>query len=175
MPLSQGPPDAPEPGNDPGRDPGERPGAMRPMGPAAPTILAALGLVGGWLLHPVAERVNGTAPMVTWLQVGVLFFVAAVLAVVARNTWQALQQRKHPLEGYLAVNRLLLARTCVLVGALVAGGYAGYAVSWLGVGAELAGVRMWRSLAAAFAGVLITVAALALERACRTRSEDDRP
>lgn len=172
--MTQRPPDRPDPGDDPGRDPGERPGAMRPLGPAWPTVMAVLGLVGGWLLHPIAERVNGTAPMVTWLQVGVLYFVAAVLAVVARHTWQALQQHRLPLEGELAVNRLVLARTCLLVGALVAGGYAGYAVSWLGVGAELAGVRLWRSLAASLAGVMIVVASVALERACRTRSDEER-
>ena len=30
------------------------------------------------------------------------------------------------------MNRLVLARACALVGALVAAGYVGYAVSWLG-------------------------------------------
>ena len=59
------------------------------------------------------------------------------------------------------------------VGALVAGGYVGYAVSWLGVDAELADQRAWRSLVAAIAGVAITIAALLLERACRVRSDDD--
>jgi hypothetical protein len=71
------------------------------------------------------------------------------------------------------VNRLLLARSCALVGALVAGGYLGYAVSWVGVDSALAGQRGWRSVACGVAGVLIVVGALLLERACRVRSEDE--
>ena len=55
----------------------------------------------------------------------------------------------------------------------MAGGYAGYAISWLGVPSELASQRAWRSLAAAIAGVAILIAALLLERACRVRNEDD--
>ena len=35
------------------------------------------------------------------------------------------------------MNRLVLARACALVGALVAGGYLGYALSWVGVDTEL--------------------------------------
>ncbi len=81
--------------------------------------------------------------------------------------------RRERLEPRRAVNRLLLARSCAYVGALVAGGYAGYAVSWLGVGAELADQRAWRSLAAAAAGAAITITAVLLERACRVRSDDD--
>ena len=46
------------------------------------------------------------------------------------------------LEPHQAVNRLVLARACALVGALVAGGYVGYALSWVGVDAELAGQRV---------------------------------
>ena len=48
----------------------------------------------------------------------------------------------------------MLARACALVGALVAGGYLGYALSWVGVSAELADQRVVRSLVAALAGVV---------------------
>jgi high-affinity Fe2+/Pb2+ permease len=59
------------------------------------------------------------------------------------------------------------------VGGLVAGGYFGYAVSWLGVRAELADERLLRSALAGVAGVAIVVGALLLERACRVRSGDE--
>ena len=61
------------------------------------------------------------------------------------------------------------------MGGLVAGGYAGYAVSWLGLRAELADERILRSAAAAVAGVAIVIGALLLERACRVRSGDEEP
>ena len=50
-----------------------------PRRPGAVTAWAVVGLVGGWLLHPVAERVSGTAPVVTWLQPIALFLVAAIV------------------------------------------------------------------------------------------------
>ena len=59
-----------------------------------------------------------------------------------------------------------------LRGALAVGGYLGYALSWLGVDAELADQRLARSLVAAFASVLVVVTALLLERACRVRDLD---
>lgn len=132
-----------------------------------------LGLVGGWLLRPLIERLGGTAPVVTWLQVLVLFFVAGVVAITATVTWRALQVRAEWIEPHRAVNRLLMAKACAVTGALVAGGYAGYALSWLGLEDQLAGQRMARSLLAGLAGLLTTIGALVLERACRARFDDD--
>lgn len=148
-------------------------GHLQPTSAGQVTAWAVVGLVGGWLLHPVAERVNGTAPVVTWLQPLALFLVAAILGGAAWTTWRAVQVRREWLEPQQAVNRVLLARSCALVGALVAGGYLGYAVSWLGSDSALASQRGWRSLACGVAGALIVVAAVLLERACRVRSEDE--
>ncbi|GAA2148605.1 hypothetical protein GCM10009844_27180 [Nocardioides koreensis] len=154
---------------------GEEPsgGRLRPTSPAVLTTWAVIGLVGGWLFHPLMERTRGSAPVVTWTQPLALFLGAAIVGATAWGTWRTVQVRREPLEPHRAVNRLVLARSCAYVGALVAGGYAGYAVSWLGVGAELASQRAWRSLAAAVAGVAITITAVLLERACRVRSDDD--
>ena len=68
----------------------------------------------------------------------------------------------------------MLAKACALVGALVAGGYVGYALSWVGLAAELADQRMLRSGVAALGGLLTCGAALLLERACRVGAEDER-
>ena len=43
------------------------------------------------------------------------------------RTWREVHVRRERLEPHRAVNRLVLARACALVGALVAGGYLGYA------------------------------------------------
>ena len=135
-----------------------------------------LGLVAGWLLRPVVVRLGGTAPVVSWGQVFALFFVAAVLFATAWSTWRLLQaDRRGWIEPHRAVNRLVLAKSCALVGALVAGGYAGYAVSWIGLEAELAGQRILRSLLAGLAGLLMCLGSLLLERACRVRKGDDEP
>lgn len=158
------PPEAPPP-PDPGR--------LRPTSPGSVTAWAVVGLVCGWLLHPVAESIRGTAPVVTWIQPLTLLLVAAIMGWTAWVTHRAVQVRHERLLPHQAVNRLVLARACALVGALLAGGYLGYAVSWLGIDAELAEQRIVRSLVAAAGGALICVGALLLERACRVRSDDD--
>ena len=102
-----------------------------------------------------------------------LFLVAAILAGTAWATWRTLHVHGHRLEPHRAVNRLVLAKACALVGALAAGGYAGYALSWVGMAAELADQRMVRSGIAALGGLLTCGAALLLERACRVAAPKD--
>ncbi|WP_240641175.1 DUF3180 domain-containing protein [Nocardioides ferulae] len=155
-------PDRPEPA-----------GHLRPTSPAVLTGWAVAGIVGGWLLHPAAERLGGTAPIVTWAQPLALLLVVAILGGTAWSTWRTVHVQRVRLDPNQAVNRLVLARACAYVGALVAGGYLGYALSWLGDAAELADQRMWRSVVAAAAGVGVSVTALLLERACRVRSDGD--
>jgi MFS family permease len=148
-------------------------GRLRPTSAAAITAWAVVGLVGGWLLHPLAERVRDTAPIVTWAQPLALVLVTAILGATAYFTWRTVHVHHQRLDPHQAVNRLVLARACALVGALVAGGYLGYALSWVGVDTELGDQRMWRSAVAGLAGVAIVITALLLERACRVRSGED--
>lgn len=135
-------------------------------------VWAIVGLVGGWLLHPLSDRA-GTAPVVSWAQPLALLLVALILGHTAYSTHRTRSHRPDLLAPHQAVNRLVLARACAFVGALVLGGYLGYALSWVGDEAELADERIWRSVAAAFAGLLIVVTALLLERACRVGSDED--
>ena len=134
-------------------------------------VWGIVGLVGGWLLHPLADRA-GTAPVVSWVQPLARVLVALILGYTAYSTHRLRSQRPDLLAPHQAVNRLVLARACAFVGALVLGGYLGYALSWVGDDAELADERIWRSGAASFAGLLIVITALLLERACRVGSDD---
>lgn len=149
------------------------PGRLRPTSGATLTVWAVIGLVGGWLLHPLAERIRGTAPVITWAQPLALVLVAAILGATAYLTWRAVHVHHERLDPHRAVNRLVLARACALVGALVAGGYAGYAVSWLGVDTDLADERVMRAAISALAGLAIVVTSVLLERACRVRSDPE--
>ena len=150
-------------------------GRLRPTSAGVITAWAVAGLIGGWLVHPLAQRWRGTAPVITWAQPLALFLVAAILGATAYLTWRTVHVQHRRLGPQQAVNRLVLARACALVGALVAGGYVGYAVSWAGSDAELASQRAVRSAVAGLAGVAITVTAVLLERACRVRSDADEP
>ncbi|GAA1954313.1 hypothetical protein GCM10009798_11880 [Nocardioides panacihumi] len=149
------------------------PGHLQPTSPGSITVWAVVGLVFGWVLHPLAEQIHGTAPVVTWVQPLTLLLVAAILGWTAWATYRTVHVRRERLLANQAVNRLVLARACALAGAVVAGGYLGYAVSWLGIDSDLAQQRLVRSLIAAAAGVMICTGALLLERACRVRSDDE--
>ncbi len=156
-------------------EPEQPEGTLQPLSYAVITTWAVAGLVLGWLWHPVAERLTGTAPVISWAQPAALWLVAGVIGITWWQTHRAVQVRRERLEPHQAVNRLVLARAGALVGALVAGGYAGYAVSWIGDPAELAGQRILRCGVAVVAGIAMVVGALLLERACRVRKrEDDR-
>lgn len=129
----------------------------------------------GWALRPSAVGLGAVPPRVTWFQPAALFLVAAMLGYVARATHTAVHEQRRRLPPHEAVNRLVLGKACAIVGALVAGGYLGYAFTWVGLRAELAGERITLSLLAAGGALLTMGAALLLERACRVRGEDEDP
>ena len=130
-------------------------------------------LVLGWALRPVAIELRGAAPTVSWLPVLALLLVAAILAAVARSTYKLLHVRKRRLPPHQAVNRLVLAKACALVGALATGGYLGHALSWVGSPAELGTERIVMSLVAALGAALAVLGSLLLERACRVSQDED--
>ena len=158
-------------------------GRVRTTSPGSVIGFALTGLVLGWLLRPVSIRVSGVAPTVGWLPVLALFLAALIIGAVAWSTSRSLRPRPPArarrldpapgLEPHHAVNRLVLAKASALAGAMVAGGYLGYALSWWGVSeAALAQQRLVQSLVAGLGGVLIVAGSLLLERACRVRGGD---
>lgn len=157
---------------DPQEERGPRPGQLRPTPPAVLAAWGAVGIVVGWLGRPLTERVFGVSPTVSWVPALLFAFVAAILAGTARNTSRAMKGRTERPEAHRMVNRFVLGRATALVGAVMTGVYLGYAVAWLGISAELGGQRITRSLVAAVAALAMTVAAVALERACRISSEE---
>ena len=151
-------------------------GHLRPMSPVTLVAWALVGFVAGVVFHRLLDRGTGIPPTVSWAQPLSLLLVAAILWSTAWSTRRTLQQRPRRLTPHQAVNRLVLARACAYVGALVAGFYLGYAASWLGVDtSDLAGQRVFRSACAGAAGILIVIGGLLLERACRVPPKDDAP
>lgn len=153
-------------------DPPPRPGSMRPVTARALTAVAVVGLVGGWASHPAIDRLTGQPPLVAWTQSLALVLVGAIMSFLAWHTWTTVQVRGEWLDPQRAVNRLVLARACALGGALVAAGYVGYAVSWLGDGSQRADQWILRAGVAALGAGTVTLASLVLERACRADGGD---
>ncbi|WP_372734836.1 DUF3180 domain-containing protein [Nocardioides sp.] len=171
--------DAQEPGPDDadpaGPDPEGYTGRLRPITPLALTAWGVAGLVAGWSLHLVAEEVSGSVPVVSWVQPLAMLLLAVVVGTAAWQTWRAVHGRGERLEPHRAVNLLVLGRAAGMVGALMAGGYAGFAVSWIGSPAELAEQRIIRSVIAAAAGIGIMVGGVLLERSCRVKTPPKPP
>lgn len=162
------------PDEEPEQPPEQPAGHVRATGAGSLVAFGLVGLVLGWLLRPVAIRLDGVAPTVGWTPVLALLLVVAILAAVAWSTYRDVHRRRRRLEPHRAVNRLVLAKACALAGAMVGGGYLGYALSWWGVvDSALERQRVVQSLVAGVAGVLIVASALLLERACRVRRDDD--
>lgn len=151
-------------------------GRLRPVAPGVVTVWAVVGLVGGWLVHRLGESWRGTAPVISWAQPVVIVLLAAIMAGTAWITWRQVQVRHERIEAHRAVNRLVLGRVCAYVGALLGGGYLGYAVSWLGLaGDPMAHGVALKALVAAVAGGVVCLSGVLLERACRIRDDDESP
>jgi len=112
-------------------------------------------------------------PDISLLSVGLLFFAAAIIGGSAYVTRRTVQRERATLAHHQAVNRLVLGKACAMVGALLTGGYLGYAVAQLGVGDPASAARLWRSSVAALGAVAVTTAALLLELACRVPRRPD--
>jgi small-conductance mechanosensitive channel len=163
----------PDPEQEPVPDPPDPAGRVSTTRVGTLVLVGLVAFVAGWALRPVSIELQGTAPRVAWVQVLALVLVAVILAAVAWSTHRTLHAKGQRIAPHQAVNRLVLAKACAVAGAAVAGGYLGYALSWLGVDeAELAGERLLRSALAGLAGLAIVAGSLALERACRVRGDD---
>lgn len=146
----------------------------RRSSPLYVAVLVASGLVVGRLLPPLTVRLDGTSPPVPgWAAAIVLLCGAIAVGALAWGTWQNLHRHKRRFTADHAIRLLALAKAAVLVGGVFTGGYAGYALAYLGSSTELGELRFWRAGAAAAAALLLLIAALVLEWTCRLPSDDD--
>jgi uncharacterized protein DUF3180 len=160
----------PDPGPD--QDPDQPQGTIRSTGPGPLVVAGVIGLVVGWAVRPLSLQLGYAEPTVSFTAIGGLVFVAAIIGGTAYATRRTVRRNRFDLAHHQAVNRLVLGKACALVGALVLGGYLGYALAQLGVGDPASDLRLWRSLLAALAALAVTVAALLLELACRVPDHD---
>lgn len=143
--------------------------------PRRALVVAALfGGLAGWLLAVTTEALNVVPPSIPWSAPVGLFVVAALVGAIAWSTHQQIQVRRERMEPSRAVAFLVLGKASALGGALVAGGYLGYALSFVGrFDADGPRERVIRSLVAMLGGIALGVAGLLLERACKVPFDED--
>lgn len=143
--------------------------------PRRALVVAALfGGLAGWLVAVTTEALDVVPPSIPWSAPVGLLVVGALVGALAWTTHQQIQVRRARVEPQRAVALLVLGKASALGGALVGGGYLGYALSFVGrFEAEGPRERVIRSLVAVVGGLALGVAGLLLERACRVPFDDD--
>lgn len=149
------------------------PGTISLTSPAILAGYAVVGLVAGWSVRPLSLRLGGVEPRVSWLVIGLVSFLALIVAASAWVTNRSLHRDPLSVSATQAVNRLVMGKTCARVGAVFVGAFLGYAIAQLGISDPAAPGRLLRSLLAASGSGVLLAAALLLERACRVRSGSD--
>lgn len=153
----------------------EQPGGSITLTPFRALVVAAVfGGLAGWLIVVVANAVDAVPPRIPWsAPIGLAVF-AALVGVLAYSTYQRIQVRRERMEPQRAVAFLVLGKASALAGALVAGGYFGFALLFLTrLDAAAPRDRVIHSAVAIVAGVALCIAGLRLERACKVPGSDD--
>lgn len=127
-----------------------------------------LGVMIGYGLVELTVRASGLAPRVEWTPVIGLLCIVALVGGLALSTYRAVQRDRRLIAPRHAVNLLMLAKASALAGSVMAGGYVGFALPFLGqLDIPLPRERVIRSGSAALCAVALVVCGMLLERACR--------
>jgi hypothetical protein len=153
----------------------EQPGGSVKLTPFRALVVAALfGGLAGWLLVVTANAFDLIPPEVPWTAPIGLILLAALVGALAYSSHQRIQVRRERMEPSRAVAFLVLGKASALAGALVAGGYFGFALMFLTrIDAVAPRDRVIRSGVAVLAGIALCITGLLLERACKIPREDD--
>jgi hypothetical protein len=152
------------------------PGTITTTPPLAIATAALFGALGGWLIVVVAGALNVIPPRIPWTAPIAVLLIAAMVGVLAYTTHQRIHVRRERVEPQRAVAFLVLGKASALGGALVAGGYLAYGLLFVThLAAEAPRDRVIRSAVTVVAGIVLCVAGLLLERACKVPKDDERP
>lgn len=118
---------------------------------------------------------DGVPIRVAWSGPITLLAAAAVLVCIAYVLHQRLQVHRLRIPDRQAVAWLALGKAAAVVGALMAGGYFGFAVRFVAdLAIDAPRERVIRSAVAIIGGVAIMLASLRIERACLVPDDHDK-
>lgn len=112
-------------------------------------------------------------PVVPWTVPAVLVLMAGGAWLYARGLKRRVDERTAP--ALEAVRALIIAKSMIMTGAVLAGGHAVYAARWLGqLSAPVPASRVLHGLATIVAALAFTAAGHVLEKAC-VAPDDEEP
>ena len=129
-------------------------------------VAALIGALIGWTIVAVTGR-DGVPLRVAWSGPITLLAAAAVLVCIAYVLHLRLQVNRLRIPDRQAVAWLALGKAAAVVGALMAGGYFGFAVRFVtDLSTDAPRERVIRSAVAIVGGIGVMLASLRIERAC---------
>ena len=147
-------------------------GRIQLTGPGPLVVLGLIGLTLGWAARGQTIRSGTATPSISWLAVGVTWFLVAATAGTAVLTWRAVRRQQHALAPQQGLARLVLGKTMARLAAVALGTFGGMVISNLGIAGEKADQVIVRGLLAALGAAAGIAAGLLLEHACRVPPED---
>ncbi len=145
------------------------------MGLTTPKQVAVSALAGAFfsgLLLALFDVTNSFAPVVPWSVPAVLLVMAVGAWVYARGLPTRIEERTLP--SLEAVRALMVAKSMVMTGAVLAGGHAVYVGRFLGaLSAEQPAARALHGAGTIVASLLLAFAGWTLEKACIVSVDDD--
>lgn len=143
-------------------------GNVRPTSVRDLLMSGLAGGIAGWLVVKIADTVDATPPQVPWSAPIALLLAAAFVGILAWRTHQQIQVRHERPESSTAVALLVLGKASAMAGVAVAVGYLGFALHFIDrIDVSAPRERVIRAGVAIVAGVVLCVAGLLLERACK--------
>lgn len=166
------PPDPADPSPPPGGPDGDRE-RIQVTSATAIAIQAAVGVVAGLIVFRAVEAVAGTPPTLPPTMPLLLAVTAMVVIVLARHTWRKVHRENAWVEASRGLRLLALGKAAVALGAVLGGLQLGILILLVPrLAVEVNGQRALVSGVGAAICVVLVVAGLALQRACRVPDDE---
>lgn len=137
------------------------------------TMAAALaGAILGFFIVGGFDLADAFPPVVPWTVPGILVIMAAGGWIYARSLPKRIEDGK--VSGIEGVRALIIGKSMVMTGAVLAGGHAVYVGRYIRhMEAAQPAQRVYLGVATILAALLLALAGFALEKACIVKVDDD--
>lgn len=149
---------------------------VTPTRPSTLLLAALTGAVIGYGIGLVSDQLGYGLPRVSWVAIGLLLFLAVLLFVAARRarSWVSGDRPQQPGDALTLGRYVALAKAGAVFGAVMAGGYLGLAIAGLDrLSTDYGRDHVLWAAGGAVAAVVVTVAALGLERSLQLPHDGD--